>query len=447
MTQIAVLFALLTLLGTCFAGCPNPAFANDNPFTQPYCIRLGDPCLGAHGPFAGSLNVGAFALDGPLTVGSTTLSALSGSITVPVPGLKGFFGQQGLCLNVWLVPGSIQQFQWLADGSYDIIVTAVDNVSWRYWNGTGAHKGDLVVLGATDKGIGLDFVGLSNFSSPAVWSEWQNVPIVVDAANSGFVLALEYMAATQNVFFDQNPNFPQYQTVGGAFARWLALGAGSATFTDTIHPCGGANQPACTRTENVYGSMLSNPFTIKTFGGKTKILAKFSDYLSPFQNGGLAARRSWTRVPANGELLTRFIAGYVRGQRYVVDQSNKAAFIATLNVSQTFFNTAGATASYNEITDCKSGQNEDCMPSRLSMRNVIDVRLQTLPSSLVGVNADTFVIPAPDNFFDPTFCWRAVARLDNQRHDNDHDDDHDGDDDDHGGDNDNREDNNGHNRR
>jgi len=325
------------------------------------------------------LNAGVFGLDTP------TLLAVQ----------NGYFKAQNLCVSFQFVNGSVQQFGWLADGTVDIIPTAIDNVANR-WVNQGLR---ITFVGVTDNGVGLDIVGRSDITS---WAQLATLPIAVDAPDSGLVLDLLWMARQNNVQIDTS----KFQIVGGSLQRFLALTAGTWT------------NPATGLSEQVYACMQNPPFTDKLRSG-LGIFDKFKNYVHPFVLAGLAVNSAFLEQSCHQEAVTRYLIAINQGLAFARNPANAAAVKAALIAAQAL-TAAQADAEYAELTDTVAGMNPNCLANEAGMAVNIVIRNTLGYFNTPVTDADAFVRPHPFGFYDDRFCRRAIERAaDNDDNDSD----------------------------
>ena len=128
---------------------------------------------------------------------------------------NGYFEEEGVQINFSTTPSSVYQFEALAAGNADIVMTAFDNVV-AYRNGNGAVKlageSDFsALMGATQ--IELAFVANSTCKSI---SEIKGHSIALDALNTGFAFVLYEMLSRGGVNFEECKLIP----VGATPERW-----------------------------------------------------------------------------------------------------------------------------------------------------------------------------------------------------------------------------------
>jgi len=328
--------------------------------------------------FAGNcdyrLTAGVFGLDTP------TLFAVQ----------NGYFAAQNLCVDFMTVNGSVQQFGWLADGTVDIIPTAIDNVANRWVND------DLRIsfVGVTDMGIGLDLLTTTAITK---WSDLANLPIAVDAPDSGLVMDLLWMARANGVTIDTS----LFQIVGGSLQRFVALTQGYWT------------NPATGHNETVYACMQNPPFTDKLRPG-LQIFDRFKIYVHPFELAGLAVNSAFLELPCHQEAVIRYLIGINQGLSFAANPNNAAAVKAGLAAAQ-FLTAAQAAAEYVELTDPVAGMNANCLANEQGMAVNIVIRNTLGYFNTPVTNANEFVSPRPFGFYDDRFCRQAIQRLEPHR--------------------------------
>ncbi|MDN8618824.1 ABC transporter substrate-binding protein [Variovorax ginsengisoli] len=127
----------------------------------------------------------------------------------------------GVALRAERNPSSDAQFEALASGDVDAVVTAMDNV--MDWNLRAGPK-DLRVIAQLESTTPLTLVGQRGRTE---LEGLRGATILVDAPRNGFVVALRAMLAQRGIDSDAY----SLETVGGVKERFDALGAGRGDAT------------------------------------------------------------------------------------------------------------------------------------------------------------------------------------------------------------------------
>ncbi len=313
---------------------------------------------------------------------------------------EGFFTKEGLCVNYNQVKSSVQQFDDFLAGKFDIIATAVDNVSNRIVN----KNLPISIISAADKGA--DFVLAVN-TSLGIHSvaDLRGKAIMVDAPDSGFVFALRKIMAANGLYYEKG-DFT-YQLIGGTSLRFNYLQDGKI-------PSG----------EPAYATMLIYPFTARA-SSSIAVAARFSDYIAPYQTNGLAVTHDG--AAKNGKAYTAFLRAYIKAGRFLFDPANHDKIIADM-VAGYGVSTTVAEAELKAALDPVSGQNVDARMSKKGLYNVISLR-QEFNGFSQPVDIKKFIKPAKNGFYDNTFWKAAYHSLDDEDdHEGDHQGEHEGND-------------------
>src|SRR5215469_11156434 len=228
-----------------------------------------------------------------LALTSPTPAQAPGEVTVNVfPGgfnwglyvaqERGLFEKNGIRVTVQATPSSVAQMTGLAEGKFDIAMTAVDNIV-AYAEGHGeapiGPQPDFFAFMGSDSGF------LSLVVAPGIRSfgDLKGKTLSVDARTTGYAFVLFEMLARNGL----SENDYAIEKVGGGALRWNALREGRQS-----------------------GTLLSTPFNILAKEQQFVELAKATRVLGPYQGNVAAPRRSWARE--NRTKVIAFIRGYVQ---------------------------------------------------------------------------------------------------------------------------------------
>jgi len=208
---------------------------------------------------------------------------------------RGFFLKRGLKVELEFTESSQRQRQGLADGSVDIVHSAVDNAVAMI----DVAKADVVIVSGGDSGTNEFYVQgyVKDFA------DIRGKAIVVDATNTAYALQAKKILAQHGLHdgtdYTLNP-------VGNGAHRLKAL------FDDP----------------NNAGAILNLPYSLQAAAEGMKSLGRTTDMLGPYQAGGAFVRRAWANDHA--DVLTNYLAGFVEALRWSLDPANHAAAVAIL---------------------------------------------------------------------------------------------------------------------
>ena len=207
----------------------------------------------------------------------------------------GFFKAEGIAVDLTMTGSSVEQARRTANGEFDIICTAFDNVV-AYSEGQGAAGLDVnpdyvVISGATQ-------LELSLIVSPEIkaFANLKGNTLALDALATGFAFVLDEMLTQAGIDKSECP----YVAVGATPQRWQSVKAGDHAGTLTIEP-----------------------FTSIAQKSGFSVLQRSSDLFKSYQGGVVATRRS-TLAQSSGK-VSGFLRGYLRAVAWVLDPENRAS--------------------------------------------------------------------------------------------------------------------------
>jgi ABC-type nitrate/sulfonate/bicarbonate transport system substrate-binding protein len=233
-----------------------------------------------------------------------TLNAIvfPGGFNLPIWAAErqGLFEQNGLRVVLTPTPSSTFQMQGLAEGRFDIAMTAIDNVV-AYQEGQGEARipdhPELFAFMGADNGF-LSLVGGRGVKSVA---ELRGRTLSVDAMSTGYAFVLRELLAA-NAITESDVTF---ERAGGALSRYQELVKGSHA-----------------------GTLLVTPFDLLAMNQGHVQLARAAEQLGAYQGVVGAARRSWARE--NEASLVGFIRAYQAGVAFLYDAQNREVAEALL---------------------------------------------------------------------------------------------------------------------
>src|SRR5579864_938436 len=213
---------------------------------------------------------------------------------------KGFFERNGIRVTLQATPNSVAQMTGLADGKFDIAITAVDNIL-AYVEGQGeapiGPQPEFFAFMGSDSGF-LSLVVAPDIKS---FSDLKGKTLSLDARTTGYAFVLFEMLARNGL----NAGDYSLEKVGGTAQRWIAL-----------------------RDKKQSGTLLSAPFNLIAQEQHFIELAKATKVMGPYQGNVAATRRSW--AGQNKSLVIAFIRGYVQAIDWLYDQANREEAIRIL---------------------------------------------------------------------------------------------------------------------
>jgi ABC-type nitrate/sulfonate/bicarbonate transport system substrate-binding protein len=255
----------------------------------------------------------------------------------------GFFGDEGVRVELSTTPSSVFQAQKIAAGEFDIAFTAFDNVV-AYSEGQGAPDGGnpdyCVIMGATQ--LELSFVTAPEVKS---YEDLKGKSIALDAMSTGFAFVL-YDMLEQGGLTKGDYSFA---AVGATPQRWQSVKAGEHAGTLTIEP-----------------------FTSIAQRSGFNVLSASTQLYDTYQGGIVAARRSW--VKENPETAKAFIRAYLKGLAWTLNPANRDAAEALLLSKMPEIQPAAAKPVMASLLSPRSGltPNGDILPD--GMRRVLALR-------------------------------------------------------------------------
>lgn len=269
----------------------------------------------------------------------------------------GLFARYGLNVAVEGTPNSIAQMTGLAEGAFEIAMTAVDNIV-AYVEGQGEAS-----IGAQPEFfafMGSDSGFLSLVSRPEVVrvADFAGRTLSVDALTTGYAFVLlEILRRSGLERHDYH-----IRRVGGMIQRYDSLSQG-----------------------NEAGTLLSAPYNLLAKQRGLTELVKATAVLGPYQGNVAAARRSW--ASRNEAQIVAFVRSYREAIGWLYEPKNREEAIAILTRNLPQLPKAVAEAGYVELLSPADGFFRACDISLEGLQCVLDLR------SRYGLGAEPLTDP------------------------------------------------------
>jgi len=285
---------------------------------------------------------------------------------------QGFFEEHGVRVVLTPTPSSIYQIQGLAEGRFDIAMTAFDNVV-AYQEGQGEASippnPDMFAFMGSDNGF-LAVVGGKQVRS---FAELKGKKLSVDALTTGYAFVLRELLARNGIAESE----VTFDRAGGALSRFQELLKGTHA-----------------------GTVLVTPFDLLAMSKGHARLALAHEQLGAYQGVVAAARRSWARQ--NESALVGFIRAYHAAVGFLYDPANRDIAQALLVANVRAMTPVLAKQSLAVLLDGESGFFKDVRLDQAGMETVL--RLRSKFSEARRVLSD------PAKYVDTSYRQKALGR-------------------------------------
>jgi ABC-type nitrate/sulfonate/bicarbonate transport system substrate-binding protein len=147
--------------------------------------------------------------------------------------------------------------------------------------------------------------------------------------------------------------------------------------------------------------MINPPFSFSVLDKGLKSLGSHFDLLGPYQATGAFVMRPWAVLHA--DVLTRYLAAYIEGQRYVLNPANRHEMVALL-VTRFKLSQQVADGTYDALVKPGSGLAPDAGFNEVGFNTVLAIRAE-----MEGMWGGT--PPAPGKYLDLTYHDAAIVGL------------------------------------
>jgi ABC-type nitrate/sulfonate/bicarbonate transport system substrate-binding protein len=320
------------------------------------------------------LAAGALAFMSTLVTAQAPLNVIvfPGGFNLPTWAAErqGFFQGNGVRVNLTLTPSSTFQMQGLAEGRFDIAMTALDNVV-AYQEGQGEAKipdnPDMFVFMGSDNG----FLSVMGGKGIARFSDLKGKKLSVDALTTGFAFVLRELLAKNGVAESD----VTFERAGGVVERFQELMKGTHAAT-----------------------VVLTPFDLLAQAKGHVQLARADEQLGAYLGVVGAARRSWARQ--NEQALVGFIRAYHQGVAFLYEPANREVAEALLVANVRAMTPALAKQSLTILLGDKSGFYKDVRLDAQGAQTVLALRSKYTGRALGD----------PAKYIDASYRDKALAR-------------------------------------
>ena len=280
---------------------------------------------------------------------------------------QGFFASNGVRVTLTPTPSSTFQLQGLAEGRFDIAMTAFDNVV-AYQEGQGEAKipdnPDMFAFMGSDNG----FLAVLGGREIARLADLKGKKLSVDALTTGFAFVLRELLAKHGI----GESEVTFERVGGLLERFAPLMAGTHAAT-----------------------VVLTPFDLIGESKGHRVLARANEELGAYLGVVGAARRSWARQ--NEQALVGFIRAYRQGVQFLYENRDIAEALLLANVRA--MTPPLAKQSLPIFLDERTGFYKDVRLDADGARTVLGLRSKYAGRSLGD----------PMRYIDPSYREKALA--------------------------------------
>ena len=285
---------------------------------------------------------------------------------------QGFFEANGVRVTLTPTPSSTFQMQGLAEGRFDIAMTAFDNVV-AYQEGQGEAKippnPDMFAFMGSDNGF-LSVVGGRDIRS---FADLKGKKLSVDALSTGYAFVLRELLA-KNRIAESDVTF---ERAGGVLGRFQELLKGTHAAT-----------------------VLITPFDLLAMNKGHPQLARADEHLGAYQGVVAASRRSW--AGQNEQALVGFVRAYHAGVGFLYEPANREIAEALLVANVRAMTPALAKQSLGVLLNEKSGFFKDVRLDPKGMETVLALRSKFSDAKRT--------LSDPSKYVDTSYRDKALAR-------------------------------------
>ena len=280
---------------------------------------------------------------------------------------KGYFDKHEIEADIQITVGSDEQRAALADGSAELIHSAVDNAVHM----VEAAGQDIIIVAGGSNGMN-DLIVKAEIET---YADLRGKTVVVDAANTAYAFQLYKMLAMNGIEQGDYAVLP----TGGAPQRLAAMGAAQDHVAAMLNP------PS---------NFIAEGLGFRNFGPAVNAVGRY-------QADGPFVQRSWAE--ANSDALVRYLKAGIEGIRWAYDPGNRAEAAAILE-QRLNLEPAIAVRSVEAAVGARGGLAKDARFDREGFENMLRIR-----DEIAGTWSGR--IPAPEKYLDLSYYDRALAEL------------------------------------
>jgi ABC-type nitrate/sulfonate/bicarbonate transport system substrate-binding protein len=277
---------------------------------------------------------------------------------------KGFFARRGVALELTFTENSTAQRAGLASGKFEVVHAAVDNAVALADGGK-----DVVIVTGGDSGMNEFFVQADIRS----FDDLRGRTLIVDAPNTAYAIQAKKILLKHGLR-------------EGSDYRVVPVGRGELRLK------------AMAENKDYAAAVLNLPFTIQAEQLGMRSLGSTVDMLGPYQANGAFALRAW--IGSHGELLERYVAGYIESLRWVRRPENRAECVMIL-VRSLKISHQVAERTYDVLVDPVRGSTPDARFDMEGFRNLLALRAE-----IEGKGGGSL-----ESYLDLSYYRRALAAL------------------------------------
>ena len=237
-------------------------------------------------------------------------------------------------------PNSDAQRAGLAAGQFEIAHAAVDNAVAM----VESAGQDVVIVCGGDAGMN-DLMVRAEINSIA---DLRGKLLAVDAPGTAYALAAKKILKNHGLLENRD------------YGVKLAGGTGPRSAAMVADP-------------QLAAGMINPPFSFTVREKGLKSLGSQFSLLGPYQATGAFVQRHW--ADANADVLKRYLAAYIQGQRHVMNPAYRVAMIALLQ-DKFQLSSSAAEGTYDALVAPGSGLAPDAAFSRPGFQTVLSIRAE-----------------------------------------------------------------------
>ena len=290
---------------------------------------------------------------------------LARPLSIVLAESRGILGKYGIAVEYLVRPSSESLRSDLASGKGDVAFLAVDN--------------DVAMVDSAGVDVVIVMGGESSenelIAQPGTKSiaELRGHTLLVDAPNTAYALELKKVLLLNGMHLDTDY---QMKSVGSTPFRLKGM----------------------RENKDYVAAVMNPPFSIVAKQGGMASLGTMRALLGADFDRGTFALRSWTR--ANSDLLERYLAAYVEGQRLLMNPANRAQVVEMV-MKESNLPESIANDWYTAMVQ-NGGYAKDAAFDAEGFRKTLKLRAEIED----GGNA---LVPSPEKYYDLSYYRRALA--------------------------------------